>query len=401
MPARPRVLLAWELGGGLGHVTKLMLLAERLLANGCDVWAACQNLVSAQATFGRLPVHLLQAPIWVGGPGNVPEPINYAGILARKGWLDVTGLTGLVRGWRDLMHAVAPDLIVANHAPTVLLACRGMDTPIVFADTTFGIPPPTAPFPCMRYWQGEEQIPWMERIETDVLAVANTTLEALRLPGMRHLYDLFANVSTCLLGFEELDHYPQRGAADYLGPIYASDLGDSPDWPQGAGKRLFLYLDANHVAFRPVLAALARTPHSALVYATGLPDAACAQLNSARLRVTHRPLRVREVLTRADSVIHHAGIGLAAQALLAGVPLLMLPKHLEQAMFAVRVGELRAGRVLPSDPRLLPDALHEALDDTTSAEQARRFAARHAGHSPEAVAETLTERCLQRLSAQP
>lgn len=401
MPARPRVLLAWELGGGLGHVSKLMLLAERLLANGCDIWAACQNLVSAQATLGRLPIHLLQAPVWASAPGNVPEPINYAGILARKGWMDVTGLTGLVRGWRDLMHAVAPNLIVANHAPTVLLACRGMETPIVFADTTFGIPPPTAPFPCMRYWQGEELIPRMERIETDVLGVANTVLAALRLPRLRHLCDLFTDVATCLLGFEELDHYPLRGAAEYIGPLYASELGDTTEWPCAEGKRLFLYLDATHVAFQRTLAELARLPHSALVYAAGLDDDACAQLSRASLRVTNRPLRVREVLTRADWVIHHAGIGLAAQALLAGVPLLMLPKHLEQAMFAVRVAELRAGRVLPGDPRLLPEALHEALDDATCAEHARRFAARHAGHSAEAVAETLTERCLQRLSTQP
>jgi hypothetical protein len=151
MREKPRILLAWELGGGLGHVTKFMVLAERLLAHGFELWAACQNLPSAEITLGRMGVRLVQAPVWPSGPGNIPEPINYAGILARKGWLSADGLAGMARGWRNLVDAIAPRLIVANHAPSLLLGLRGSDIPVLFADTPFGIPPLASPFPNMRY----------------------------------------------------------------------------------------------------------------------------------------------------------------------------------------------------------------------------------------------------------
>lgn len=114
-----------------------------------------------------------------------------------------------------------------------------------------------------------------------------------------------------------------------------------------------------------------------------------------------RPQHMAAVLAKADWVIHHAGYGLASQALLAGVPLLMLPNHLEQTMFAVRVGEIKAGKVLPNDARLIGAALRQTLADADYAEWARRFAEQHASYSVSATLDRLVALCLTKIVAVP
>jgi len=395
MAAKPRILLAWELGGALGHVTKFMLLTERLQALGFEIWVASQNLTSAESVLGPLGVRLVQSPVWLAGPGNIPEPINYAGILARKGWLSAEGLTGLARGWRDLVDAIAPCLIVANHAPGLLLGMRGQNLPIVFADTSFGIPPLTQPFPNMRYWQGESVLPLMREIEARVLVSANQALETLRQPPMQRLCDLFQRVDTCLLNLSELDHYPERGSADYFGPLYARNWGESPIWPVGDGMRVFVYLNADHVLFEPLLNLLGKIPCRVLVYAAKRT----AMTLLPNIVIRNSPQNMGEVLASADWVINHAGIGLTAQSLLAGVPVLMLPNHLEQSMFAVRVAELKAGKVLPNDARLLETALRKSLEDQRYSEHARLFAQRNRDCTLESTLTRLVDHCLAKIDS--
>ena len=394
---KPRILLAWELGGGLGHVTKFMVLAERLQAQGYELWAACQNLADAEITLGRLGVRLVPAPVWNGGPGNVPEPINFAGILARKGWLDADGLAGMARGWRNLVDAIAPRLIVANHAPGMLLGLRDSDTPILYIDTPFGIPPLESPFPNMRYWQGDALLPMMHAVEEQVLAMANRVLASLGSSNLSQLCDLFQSVETFLLGLPELDHYPERQAAEseYHGPLYAEDWGAAPIWPAGEGKHVFVYLDSAHALFGALLDQLGRLSCRVLVYSSRLPDAAVS--GKSNIVLHNRPLRMSQVLVKAELVVNHAGYGVSSQALLAGVPLLMLPNHLEQAMLAVRVGELKAGKVLPNDARLIGGPLRQALADSACTMHAKDFAARHAGQSLASTLDSLVERCVARV----
>jgi UDP:flavonoid glycosyltransferase YjiC (YdhE family) len=395
MAAKPRILLAWELGGALGHVTQFMPLVEQFQARGFDIWVASQNLTSAEIVLGPLGVRLVQSPVWRAGPADVPEPINYAGILARKGWLNAEGLTGLARGWRDLVEAIAPRLVIANHAPGLLLGLRGRDIPIVFVDTSFGIPPPTHPFQNMRYWQADADLNLMREIETRVLSTANQALRALRQPPMQQLCDLFQDIDSCLMSLPELDHYPDRGDADYFGPLYARNWGESPVWPAGESMRIFVYLDSRHPLFEAMLNHLANLPCQVLVYTVEPPPAMLPSRPNIAFR--NRPQHIAEVLATADWVIHHAGFGLAAQALLAGVPLLMLPNHLEQRMCAIRVGELKAGKVLPNDARVLGAALRQALQDKRYPEHADAFAARHRDCRLETTLSRLIDHCLTRI----
>jgi hypothetical protein len=51
-------------------------------------------------------------------------PLNYADILLRFGYADSNDLLGLVVAWRELMRLTGFELVLADHAPTAILAAR-------------------------------------------------------------------------------------------------------------------------------------------------------------------------------------------------------------------------------------------------------------------------------------
>ena len=62
-----RVLLTWELGGGLGHCANLRPIVEHLVHEGHDVFLALRNVCLFDKVFAGLNVSLLQAPPWPMG----------------------------------------------------------------------------------------------------------------------------------------------------------------------------------------------------------------------------------------------------------------------------------------------------------------------------------------------
>ena len=86
--------------------------------------------------------------------------------------------------------------------------------------------------------------------------------------------------------------------------------------------------------FTAILAAVREVAGEALVAAPGLTEAQAAELSSDRMRVFAGALNLDGILAAADLCVSHAGNGLAARALMAGVPLALLPMQLEQYLIA-------------------------------------------------------------------
>ena len=86
-----------------------------------------------------------------------------------------------------------------------------------------------------------------------------------------------------------------------------------------------------------------------------------------------------EVLPRAAALVHHGGIGSAAQALAAGVPHLVMPMTFDQPDNADRLRRLGVARVLPPSRFRGPAVARELellLGSTDAAARARALAAR-------------------------
>ena len=368
-------MLAWELGGGLGHVAPLAQLAAPLLAAGHAVDFVLADLRNADAGMGaraRHPgVRLWQAPVWLAQLRGVPDPGTYAELLLHAGYLDARRLRPLAQAWRHLLLQLQPDMLLADHAPTALLAAKGLPLRRATCGTGFFQPPALSPMPGFRTW---EHLPEARTrtAEQRALATCNSVLSAWGeppLPALHHLLD----VDECfLLTWPALDHYgggasPVRPAgARYWGALPGPALGIAPAWPAGDGPgaaaapQLLAYLKAESTPVPTLLQALRGGPWRTLAYVPGLPAAARQALASPWLRLSEQPVQMAEAVAVADAVLCHAGSGTACAALAAGKPLLLLPMHAEQRLFSLQVQAAGAGLML-LEPEATPARLLATL----------------------------------------
>src|SRR5690606_4495882 len=96
---------------------------------------------------------VVQAPVWwePSLPSERPYgAASYADVLAMFGYASREGLGALVAAWDNLFAAFMPDLVVADHAPTALVAAAGA-IPAVAIGNGFTLPPADlAEFPILR-----------------------------------------------------------------------------------------------------------------------------------------------------------------------------------------------------------------------------------------------------------
>ncbi len=372
--------MSWELGTGMGHIDRMLLAARELRAGGHEVVFALKDLVRAWERVVAEGFEALQSPVWLPRMAQAPRLSTYAYVLASAGWLDPHGLAGLMHAWRALFRAVAPDIVIADHAPTALLSARWCGQPRAAIGNGFELPPLQRPLPAMRYWDADE----CARAAHSDEFVLRPVREAQRMTGdtpLRDLAALFADTPRLLACLPELTHYPDYGDLEPLGPCYVGDRGVPPQWPDGQ-RRAFIYMNAEHAALRPLVAALTRRGCAVLLHARGLTQADVQALGTG-VRVETRPVRIDDVMRDADIVINHGSAGTVAAVALAGRPQWMFPNHLEQYMLARRARDAGVGLLSePGSP--LPDVermLDRLFDDADLRESCERFARRHAGAS--------------------
>ena len=338
-----RILYAWELGLDLGHIQRFLSFASCLSACGHEVIFAAKDLSRVQSLPGARAFETFQSPVWLPTIEGLPEPqVCYADILQRVGYLDASGLLGMVKGWRSLFNRVKPQLLVVDHAPTALLASRGLDFPRITYGSGFYTPPCSTPMPSMRPWLN---LPAnrIEDSEAAVLRTINQVLADLGGQPMQALSDLFTVDDNLLMTPAELDHYPQRGPAHYMGPVLSVQGGAMTEWPAGPGKKLFAYIKMSHPQSGQLFKQLSASPFNVLAYVPGLSEARCRALQAENLHISTQPLDMHYVMQHAQAVLCHGGIGTTLYGLLSGLPILFLPITLEQELTARNVVRLGAG----------------------------------------------------------
>ncbi len=386
------IFYAWELGANFGHVGRFMPLARRLRDAGHAVhWAVSQPALVggllAQAGFTWLP-----APATQEAQCKAP-PLSYADILLRFGYADDRALFGLVGGWRELMRLTAARLVLADHAPTAMVAARTLGIPVMLFASGFAVPPRVSPTPNMRPWAAIPERVLME-LDRAALASVNAVLSRYRTEPLPRLADMFDVAEDGLLTFPELDHYRNRGPARYWGSLGNTGTGAVVEWPPGERPRIFAYLRRECGHHETVLTALQAFDRPAVIYFPDLPNAGRKLFDSPRLRFLDHPADIAQVAREADLGINYAGPATATAFLLAGKPLLLLPTHLEQFLLARRVAEMGAGILIhPEQP---PGDLCEPLAALAAQlgfkASARAFAEKYASFDQARVTSNLARR---------
>lgn len=413
MPHRPsanihamskRYLFGWEIGGGLGHAGRLKPLAQGLHARGHAVALGLRDLVQTRKLLQDLPLPRLQAPVWLHQVHGLPKtPVSLAEVLMGQGYIQADAIDGLVQGWLSLIELSRANALLADYAPSALIAARIAGIASASIGIGFWMPPNRRPVPAFRDWEPIEP-GRVERSEALVLEQVNEVLRRHGSPPYAQLGDLFGGDMPLLCSWPEIDHF-DRGddGNEWLGPNFLPAAGQPPDWPQGDGPRVFAYLKSGHPDHAAALKALVDLGARVLCW---LPEVAAGKappLQSARLRYASAPVDLGAVCATARLVLCHAGQATLVQASLAGTPTLLLPMHAEQFLMARQVDRSGLGinvaqRPRPTDFRALAAAL--LAEDAPQRLAAQAFAQRYRGFSHAGQVEQLLDR-LQALPDAP
>lgn len=381
-----RVLIAWELGEAFGHLTRCQRLAEGLAGRGDTVTLVLKDVRLPAGQRLAPGISVLPAPL-TPQAGARNSPVNYADMLLASGFADVQDVVARLNAWRGIMALVRPDMLLGDHAPTALLAARLSEIPHLAIGNGFMIPPAVFPWPSIRPWESvSDQALIAAEIELD--RVTGVAQRALGHAGEVRIRELFG-ANDVLDTFAELDHYGERPDGYYAGPIVSVPLALRVAWQSQEGRRVLAYLRPTVPGFIAIVQALARLDAEVLCVVPGMSPEAAKQCCTRRLRIALVPVDLPPLLKDADLAVSYGNGGFSTQALLAGVPLLMRPQHVEQALLAHRVEALGAGRLLSGriNVETVMQVLHELLDNPLYRQAAGAFQERYRHFSNERAIE--------------
>jgi UDP:flavonoid glycosyltransferase YjiC (YdhE family) len=373
------VLLAWELGLGLGHLSRLLRLGEALRREGWEVVLAAQQPASLAQRFLDAGIMVLPAP-------NVPlnrhlkSPTSFADILAVTSFRDPDLLLSHVLCWEQLLGLIKPDVIVGDFSPILALTVYGR-IPFVAVGTGFAVlPGDQREFPLIRQGRSREA-----QMTANVAEVQ--TRRGLTVPPT--LSALVAGDESVVATLQQLDVYGRLRPGKASGPIADTPTQMEP----AAAPRVFVYLDGDLPVVNVMLGAVARLRLPARAYLRG----AGAIAPRPGVEILRKPAGLDAMLRDNTLIIHHGGCGTAEQCLLAGRAQLLLPRYDEQVMTARQLERLGVGLVPPLDHVLAEeDALRLVADGATSAarhDKAQQRAAEANARRPWTSIERVAEAC--------
>lgn len=388
------IALIWELGSDLGHIGRFLPIAQRLKAAGHRPVMILRDISRAHSILASEGLEYCQAPLWLPAVNGLPPPLNFTETLFRFGFLDANGLSSIISAWRTLFGILKPDLLVFDHAPSALLAARGLEIPRLVTGNSFAVPPQTCPLPAYKWWESTPPLARVRETEERVLRNCNAALALCGGPPLLHVADLYDCESTLITGAPELDVYGPRADNKYCGPINSLDKGVVAQWPSIGVKKIFAYLKPQYKHFEAAVGALKSSKASCVVFAPGLAPEVQKRLQSANLAFSMTPLLMRDIQQCCDVAVCHAG-GIVDVMLEAGKPLVLLPMQTEQTMTSRRVEQLGGGLTFEADRNVavLPKLVSRVLNEPEFTRNAADYAARNARWSQAFSVDRLIAEC--------
>lgn len=394
------ILFAWERGARSGHLLRHRALMAALARRGHRLLFAVRELAVAERVLKPLGVPFVQAP--PPGPRLPPEardlPLkNLAHMYHNIGFHDVAGTRVRVAAWRDLFRTFQADLLIADFSPTALLAARGFGLPRAAAGSGFMFPPDAAPMPAIQFWDPAEEA-LLRRGEERLVAAVNAAIRPLGIPLLESAAPLVHGDLNLIHTFPELDPYhPRSSPTLYRGAPTGNPDGVAPVWPVGdKNQRIFAYLIASP-DLPAIVEALQRTGRPTLIYSPEASVTLQEQLSGGSLRFSPVPFAMPRVVEESALTVLNGNHGSLLNALSAGRPLLLFPRHIEHLALARRAAGEGMGLVWDMEAMargetidlLLARLLRESAFGERAAAVAERVAQRPPPPTPDETADEL------------
>jgi len=387
-----RILIAWELGEAFGHLARCLRLAQGLRQRGHTVVLTLKDIRLPAGDGAARGITVLQTPLTP--PHRLADrdrQVNYADVLRHGGFANAQDLIARLVAWHGIFSLARPAVLVGDHAPTALLAAHLAGIPHLAVGNGFSIPPSTVPWPSIRPWETlpDEALVLAEQKLHQVIEAAQKAQGCAAPVHMRELFGAHDVLDT----FGELDCYGERSNGCYVGPIGSVPNARPVGWQAQECAKVLAYLRPEVPGFSVILQALACLDAQVLCIVPGLSVELARRFATRRMRISLAPVDLPPLFEHADLAVSYGNSGFSTQALLAGVSLLMRPRHVEQALLARRVEALGAGSLLSGriDAMSVTTALQASLQSSDHRQAAQAFKERYRCFSRElAIERTLT-----------
>ena len=321
------ILLAWEMGEGLSHATRLLVIAKALKAEGWTPIVAARDVSTLLDQYRAESISVVQAPLH---KSQVPSRAifrarSFADIVASCGFQRFEALWPVVVAWDSLLDLIRPAAVVADYCPILPLACLGKVAVITIGDG-FVVPPGHL-----------SKMPQLQSTGTEMASEEVSLAYACEVQRRRGIHSLPRSLPKLIAGdasvvctFPELDVYARYRKVPATGPLGSHLTPVSPP----AKPSLFVYLAADFPKTRKLLQAILDSGIPAAAYARDAPDDLKHALRARGLTLHDEPPPAVRVFAEATLIIHHGGIGTIEACLMLGRPQLLLTRHLEQSLNA-------------------------------------------------------------------
>ncbi len=331
----PRVLLAWECGGGRGHVLTLKRVAESLGAPRY-IDASLHRMEHADLLSG------VCSEVFPGAGyryddserkarGGAPAA-TFGEFLADLGFRDPAILSERFRWWQDVIKAQRAGLLIGDFSPCAQLAGRSLGIPVVGIGIGYHQPPAhLAEFPVLL-----PQFSTRVFDEQEMVDAINEAGGPLGIPRITHLAEIHAGADQIICCPDILDPYASERGRPNLPPI--AEIPDAVDGP--GGDEIFAYFSTTELENENLVEALETLGLPLRIYAAAAPDGVRERLAGAdHLTIERAAIPINLVAQRSRVIIYAAQTNTCAMALSAGLVHVAFPQHLEQRFTAFRARE--------------------------------------------------------------
>lgn len=254
----------------------------------------------------------------------------FASWLCARGFRDAQTLERRFRWWQEAFWTLRPDLVVADFAPTALMAARSLGLPAVALGPAFALPAEGAAA------TADPDDPH----DRATCALINRTLGPLGAAPIERLEAVFDCARRYPRGLHLWDPFARRPRWPAISPLPALPPRAGP-----ARTHVFAYLSTVELQEPAILEAFARLARPTRLVAPGItPEARARLAANPALVIEPAPLSHAEITACARIIVCAGQSGMSSLAILAGVPMLALPMHQEQANNARGAAQLASVR---------------------------------------------------------
>ncbi len=373
------ILLAWEYGQNLGHMARLTELGRISQVCGFDtVWALPARYLHTfpQNLPAALHTRCVMAP-QIAAPTIRPPVHSFADILATLGYTHKFALQNAVTQWLNLFQKFKIEHVILDYAPTAQLAAALVNLPATQITNGFDSPPADCPL----FGIGMRG-PMLMTQKTRTIDFINESFaqvaKSLNLRKRPALHDVLSYPTRLFDCIPEMDPYgPRKENAHYIGPILKTSdsvgavgiTGATVVWPPKTlanTPNIFIYVRDQALCIKLIEAIqeIPTLPQKQIIcFAPTATPQTIQTLSRGNVCISTRPVHLPQILPACDLVMTYGAASTSAQALLAGVPLLVLPQDVEKQLMANRMAQAGAGlfRSMHSSKAQLLEAVQTLL----------------------------------------